>query len=286
MIERDEVVATLRDGNRGLQVSSDARSQHIDSMEQLLSSFESADTADRKLSFLTGALLRNAAIFLLAFLFGVAGAAYSDRVPGDPLYRAKLAAEQPAQIVDRDLVANNRLGELELLIQRGAEPQIVLEARGSAAQALMNRQADHPMVRALSLLAWPGGLDGRGLDAVDANRGLLIAETDWTSAGGYSASLADGHLVTISALDGDAAVSTTGNWTGDHNRGRLAVGQQPHQPALPDRARGTGSPGCRRCHRARFGDSGRLRVIIGTGHRQQPDRQHQNEHRSRRLHRR
>lgn len=213
MIERDEVIDRLQAGHRGLQISSDSRRDHIDAMEDLLLSFQEANEAEPTKRRVMPVVLRNAAILLVAFCLGIAGAATSDRVPGDSFYRAKRAAETPAQIVDRDIVASNRLGELEVLIDRRADPEIVLTARADAAEALFNRQSNDPMARALSLLAWPGGLAGRGVDVAAAPGGLLITEAEWSTDGGYTASLADGHLVNISSVSGDVLIGTTGSWT-------------------------------------------------------------------------
>lgn len=214
MSERSEVIERVQAGNRGLQISSETRRVHIDAMESLLLSRkeEVAELASKKRRRVPR-LAVNAAILAVSFLLGVAGAANSSRVPGDPFYTAKRAAETPAQLLDRDIAANNRLGELEELIERGADPEVVLIARADAVNALFGRNDDDSMARALSLLAWPGGLAGHGVEVPIDPGGLLITEAEWAVADGYTASLADGHLVTISLVNGDALVGTTGDWT-------------------------------------------------------------------------
>ncbi|MEM9650871.1 MAG: hypothetical protein AAGA65_02165 [Actinomycetota bacterium] len=157
-------------------------------------------------------MARNAAILAVAFVLGVGMAAGYDGVPGDPFYRAKRVAEQPVSLVNGDIAASNRVEELEELVDRGADPDTIASARSDAIRALAALGGDEELDRALSLVAWPGPLAGRGIDAVDADSGLLIPGPVWTADGGYTASLVDGHLVTVSASGDEILVAVTGEW--------------------------------------------------------------------------
>ncbi|MGH1490160.1 MAG: hypothetical protein ACRBK7_12330 [Acidimicrobiales bacterium] len=161
------------------------------------------------------ALIRNAAIVVAAFWIGVAFAAYSDEVPGDVLYAAKRAAEQPARIVDPGIVVNNRVEELGELISRGADPGMVLTARLDATNALAGTNPDDDLTRVFGLLAWPGLPPGHTTDTGEATEagGLLISKSEWFNENGYTAALVDGHLVTISAVDGEILIGTSGGWS-------------------------------------------------------------------------
>lgn len=206
MSDRDDVIERLQAGHHGLQISNESRRAHIQEIERLLDVSEFSKNKRSNRRFVVLSLSRSVAIVVGAFFLGFGVAAGYDGVPGDWLYGIKRVAEEPAQIIDGDIVATNRVGELETLIARGAAPEVVAGAADDAAEAVADREPGDELMRLLALLVWPAPLTDEGPDVT------IIPGSVWMVDGGYTAALADGHLVTVNLLDDELVVSATGGW--------------------------------------------------------------------------
>ncbi len=207
MVEREEVISRLQAGNRGLQLSSDARRTHIDAMADLLEQEQPAKPGRLVRAAPGRTMAALAMACLLGFGLTTAAAAYSNAMPGDLFYGVKRAAEQPMRLFDGDIMADNRLDELAAMIEAEMTPAEILAARDDAGAELSGRSQDDDLLQAFRLLAWP---DPRRLEKSDD--GVIVADADWGPGYRYVASLPDGHLVTVSWKAGQVEVSTTGTW--------------------------------------------------------------------------
>ncbi|MGI9595866.1 MAG: hypothetical protein ACR2QK_06885, partial [Acidimicrobiales bacterium] len=213
MIDREGVIERLQAGNHGLQISGQSRLHHVEAMASLLESDESGHgktkvtpIGGRSVGILTAACA-------IALVLAVIGVANSGAAPDDLLYDAKRLAEQPVRVLDDDIVAGNRVEELEALAFKQADPADVLAARADARSALSTYPADSELRRAFELLAWPGPTSGFRSDS-----GVIMMDGPWNQHGGdqdqqYVATLPDGHLVTIGVEEGRIDIAATGPWT-------------------------------------------------------------------------
>ncbi len=168
MDEPDELTEVLRAGNHGLRVTPEARSRHSDAISAELERHPITATAevmalaplpgpdlllgpveevagdpppagpDSWIDRLPGggrhlwlAPLAAAAVLLVGVYMAAANS-----LPGDPLYSVKRASENILAMADHDLPADNRLDELEVLIDRSAGPTRIVEAQRAVGAAL------------------------------------------------------------------------------------------------------------------------------------------------------
>ncbi len=150
-----------------------------------------------------------------ALLFISIRLAATESGPGDVLYPVNRASEDIVPVVDYDLTADDRLNDLEALIDRAANPTRIVEAQRAAATALSRlasggRQATR--YRALAI----GAPDSAG--NLDLNYRVELA-LGASPHGQRALSLPTGDIMSLSAAP--PSIEVTGEWqtvTAGHGR--------------------------------------------------------------------
>lgn len=155
----------LRPSNLGLQVSDEARSRHRVAIRAALMADPEEWLSPPKPAAPHGferrvPLLAGMAVLLLSLAMVVVVSAQRT-VPGDVLHPAKGPLEQLRALVDGEVIAANRVDELDDLIGRTSPPESIVTARSEAELALAGYPSDHRLQRRFRRLALPPYSGGR-----------------------------------------------------------------------------------------------------------------------------
>lgn len=134
--------------------------------------------------------------------------AANSALPGDRLYPTKRAVERAMIVVDDDVVASNRIEELEALIRRHDRPEVIAAAQRDADQEIRWLAADNRLATRLSelFIGWGSG------------QYRLDRAIDWSDGDLFISSLPDGDLLWITRQVGTNTpeqyeLSVSGSWT-------------------------------------------------------------------------
>ncbi len=109
-------------------------------------------------------------VVVAMLLAGPVSAVAGDRaVPGDLLYPFKRAFEPIVALIDRDVVAEHRVGEVGELVRRGSEAAVV-EARVAVARDALEEADDPVLERELDRIVDSWSTDRRAADVAVPDR--------------------------------------------------------------------------------------------------------------------
>ena len=211
MTSDDEIVRRLREANRPLTVPAEVRRRQVAAITSVLDSpahlVPGANAAAPGTIPLKQRWLLAASAAAIALLPTIVALSANGALPGDRMYGLKRVYEQAASVFDDDIRATNRVDELEVLIDRGDRPDLIVEARLRATEEVRWLPAGHQLKQHLERLAlgWGEGSDD------------LEYDVDWEEGATVQSSLPDGELLTV-AYAGDAAaeqryvLTVTGRW--------------------------------------------------------------------------
>jgi hypothetical protein len=165
----------------------------------------------------------------LAVLPAIALTTASSAVPGDRLYSTKRAVERAMIVVDDDVVAANRVEELESLIRRQERPEVIAAAQQEAGEEIRWFPRDHQLTLRLSELFIGWGSEQYRLDR----------SVDWSEGDLFASSLPDGNLLWISRQAGTSApddyeLSVSGPWMIEPNEHGWRISNPDSEPASDD----------------------------------------------------
>lgn len=208
MAEDLQLAERLKQADAELTIAPEVRSLQVLAIQAELADPSTGGLMDRRQARQARRRLAVAAAVLVAVLPFGAAIASSGAVPGDSLYGTKRTVERVVSLVDSDVAFGNRVDELRLLIDREADPEVIITAQDDVARWADEVAFDHPLRDAYRMLA----LGARHSNGILDNEYRQQTVVRWEAGERYAASLPDGEIVTIDGSGSRRLLSASGEW--------------------------------------------------------------------------